>query len=170
MDAIPTRYNNVNYRSRLEAKWAKFFDLLGWKYEYEPCDFNGWIPDFVLIGTETNVFVEVKPISKFPKSVADKIDISGCSDQRLIVGFTLPTMSYGCLLIGWLNDNYGWDKAPFGQYTNETIGFCHLSGSHENVLTGEYIGNWQPLGEKLTNQVIELWKEAGNSTQWKSVK
>jgi len=26
--AIPTRYNGVNFRSRLEAKWAAFFDLL----------------------------------------------------------------------------------------------------------------------------------------------
>lgn len=27
--AIPTRYRGRLYRSRLEAKWAAFFDLLG---------------------------------------------------------------------------------------------------------------------------------------------
>lgn len=39
--AIPTKYNGINFRSRLEAKWAAFFDLLEWNWEYEPCDFNG---------------------------------------------------------------------------------------------------------------------------------
>ena len=33
---IPTLYNGIQFRSRLEAKWAAFFDLLGWEYEYEP--------------------------------------------------------------------------------------------------------------------------------------
>ncbi|MEA2669684.1 MAG: hypothetical protein QOJ33_2618, partial [Chloroflexota bacterium] len=32
MDAIPTTYDGVNFRSRLEAKWAAFFDLLGWRW------------------------------------------------------------------------------------------------------------------------------------------
>lgn len=44
--AIPTRYKGILFRSRLEARWAAFFDLAGWKWEYEPFDLNGWIPDF----------------------------------------------------------------------------------------------------------------------------
>lgn len=59
--AIPTLYRGRQYRSRLEARWAAMFDLLGWAYEYEPYDLNGWIPDFVLMG-KRNVLVEVKPI------------------------------------------------------------------------------------------------------------
>jgi len=31
--AIPTLYKDVQFRSRLEAKWAAFFDLLGWDSE-----------------------------------------------------------------------------------------------------------------------------------------
>lgn len=46
--AIPTIYKDVQFRSRLEARWAAFFDLLSWKWDYEPCDFKGWIPDFGL--------------------------------------------------------------------------------------------------------------------------
>jgi hypothetical protein len=30
--AIPTRYRNTNFRSRLEAKWAAFFDIVGWRW------------------------------------------------------------------------------------------------------------------------------------------
>lgn len=49
------------YRSRLEAKWATFFSLMGWPFEYEALDLCGWIPDFVIYGTGAPVLVEVKP-------------------------------------------------------------------------------------------------------------
>lgn len=59
--AIPTRYAGVNFRSRLEARWAAFFDLCGWKWEYEPFDLEGWCPDFLLKG-KRRALIEVKPI------------------------------------------------------------------------------------------------------------
>ncbi len=34
--AIDTVYNGYKFRSRLEARWAVFFDAAGIKYEYEP--------------------------------------------------------------------------------------------------------------------------------------
>lgn len=59
---IPTLYRGRRYRSRLEARWACFFDLVGWKYEYEPFDLPGWIPDFALFGEDgRQVLVEIKP-------------------------------------------------------------------------------------------------------------
>ena len=63
--AIPTLYRGRMYRSRLEARWAAFFDRLGWTYEYEPFDLGKWSPDFLLPGL--NLMVEVKP---FPASSA----------------------------------------------------------------------------------------------------
>lgn len=59
--AIPTVYNHVQFRSRLEARWAAFFDLCGWDWDYEPFDLEGWAPDFMLKG-KTKALVEVKPI------------------------------------------------------------------------------------------------------------
>lgn len=59
--AIPTRYQGYQFRSRLEAKWACFFDLVNWRWEYEPVDMNGWIPDFVIKSAEKPVYVEIKP-------------------------------------------------------------------------------------------------------------
>lgn len=36
--AIPTTYADVQMRSRLEAKWAAFFDLCGWHcYKCKHC-------------------------------------------------------------------------------------------------------------------------------------
>lgn len=51
--AIETHYNGYRFRSRLEARWAVFFDSLGVKYEYEKegydLDEAGWyLPDFWL--------------------------------------------------------------------------------------------------------------------------
>jgi hypothetical protein len=42
----PTTYKGVMFRSRLEARWAAYFDLIGWKWKYEPIDLVGWTPDF----------------------------------------------------------------------------------------------------------------------------
>src|ERR1039458_6510910 len=58
--AIETAYRGHLFRSRLEARWAAMFDLLGWSWTYEPFDANGYIPDFVLHG-DRPVLVEVKP-------------------------------------------------------------------------------------------------------------
>ena len=49
--AVETVYNGYRFRSRLEARWAVFFDALGVKYEYEPQGFelpSGklYLPDF----------------------------------------------------------------------------------------------------------------------------
>ncbi len=36
VQAIPTRYAGCHFRSRLEARWAVFFDTVGIPWEYEP--------------------------------------------------------------------------------------------------------------------------------------
>lgn len=51
LSPIETQYNGYRFRSRLEARWAVFFDTLGVEYEYEPEGFelpNGmrYLPDF----------------------------------------------------------------------------------------------------------------------------
>lgn len=61
--AIETEYNGYKFRSRLEARWAVFFDELGIKYEYEEEGFElddgtRYLPDFHL--TDLNMYVEVK--------------------------------------------------------------------------------------------------------------
>ena len=58
--AIPTRYRGIEYRSRLEARWAAFFDGIGWQFTYEPFDGDGYIPDFLIHGDQP-LLVEVKP-------------------------------------------------------------------------------------------------------------
>lgn len=63
--AIPTKYNGIEFRSRLEARWAVFFDTLGIKYLYEYEGYqlpSGWyVPDFYLPEVNGGCFVEIKP-------------------------------------------------------------------------------------------------------------
>lgn len=58
--AIPTAYAGNAFRSRLEAKWAAFFDLIGWQWTYEPFDTGDWIPDFLIHGDKP-FLVEIGP-------------------------------------------------------------------------------------------------------------
>jgi hypothetical protein len=62
--AIETRYKGYRFRSRLEARWAVFFDALNIEYAYESEGYDlkndvGWyLPDFWL--PQVNMYAEVK--------------------------------------------------------------------------------------------------------------
>ena len=91
--AIRTLYKGIQYRSRLEAKWAAFFDMIGWDFTYEPTDLDGWWPDFkITTDAGTRFLVEVKPV--------DGIDI----DLRLKIG-KAADYAEGILVVG---------ESPFG--------------------------------------------------------
>jgi len=60
--AIDTVYNGYRFRSRLEARWAVFFDHMGFEYQYEleGFDLDGiwYLPDFYL--PKVKMWAEVK--------------------------------------------------------------------------------------------------------------
>lgn len=77
--AIETAYKGYRFRSRLEARWAVFFDALGLKWEYEPEGFElpggvRYLPDFY-IGTYVpgrvgyGPWVEVKGVQPTPSEI-----------------------------------------------------------------------------------------------------
>ena len=62
LKAIETRYKGYRFRSRLEARWAVYFDTLGYEWEYEKEGYDlgdaGWyLPDFWL--KSVNMWAEV---------------------------------------------------------------------------------------------------------------
>lgn len=61
--AIPTEYCNITFRSRLEARWAVFFETLGipWLYEEETFNLGDrlYTPDFYL--PRQKAWIEIKP-------------------------------------------------------------------------------------------------------------
>lgn len=89
--AIETMYSGYLFRSRLEARWAAMFDLLGWQWTYEPFDLNGWIPDFLLsplTSEGSEVLVEVKGPGSEWEAAKRKAEKS------------LPDGDVECLIIG----------------------------------------------------------------------
>lgn len=65
---IETYYNGYKFRSRLEARWAVFFDAMEICYEYEPEGFNlddnlSYLPDFYL--PNLDAYFEVKGLKAF---------------------------------------------------------------------------------------------------------
>ena len=85
---IETQYKGYLFRSRLEARWAVFFDACGVSWEYEPEGYvlpNGqkYLPDFLLHGVDgrapSDLYVEVK--GKMTAEDASKIySFSGLHD------------------------------------------------------------------------------------------
>jgi len=78
--AIETEYKGYRFRSRLEARWAVFFDTLGiaWEYEKEGYDLGkaGWyLPDFWL--PEAKTWLEVKPDIKDIQTSSLKVFCAG---------------------------------------------------------------------------------------------
>lgn len=73
--AQPTEYKGILFRSKLEARWAVFFDTFGVRWEYEPTQYtldNGLLykPDFLLrevsvlgIDSPVDIFAEVKGVN-----------------------------------------------------------------------------------------------------------
>jgi hypothetical protein len=77
--ALPTTYRGTTFRSRLEARWAVFFDTLGVRWEYEPEGFTlpsgNYLPDFRLPGL--NMFAEIKPERVDDPRHAELVDATG---------------------------------------------------------------------------------------------
>jgi hypothetical protein len=97
--AYPTRYAGIEFRSRLEAHWAAFFSELGWAWDYEPIDFGGWMPDFLVdVPVLGPLYVEVKPAESLDglKVQASKVTTSTFRGRALVLG--VGPLEDGCTL------------------------------------------------------------------------
>lgn len=103
MKPIETRYRGWRFRSRLEARWAVFFDALGAEWVYEPEGFDlgvaGWyLPDFWL--PQVRMWAEVKP--EWPPR-NEQVKCSVLAHQS----------GYPCLLLVGVPDNKAyWAEEP----------------------------------------------------------
>lgn len=186
--AIPTTINGVQYRSRLEAKWATFFGHLGWRVEYEPIDGNGYIPDFVIYGNRP-VMVEVKPATTIAdlQPHVDKVT-SGLTGEWeydiLIVGAgidlppgrTYPDCWHGQFpSIGWFGQYNEWDDGPSWVWSYGLLITC-LECSQFAILHDEMSYGGRPcwcveggdghIGRVNTRLLNFLWNEASAAAKW----
>lgn len=181
---IATRYGGIQYRSRLEAKWAAFFDSIGWWHTYEPFDADGYIPDFMIQG-DAPLLVEIKPAVTH----RDFTDMSSYLWGRingywnhdvLILGLTpLPALgsqdnwNSSAGLLGehiQMDDSSDWDVGVARWFRCDK---CDLVGVHHDNLSfkgrpcGHYDGS-KHLGAVRIETLRTAWNEAGNAVQWKA--
>ena len=175
---IPTTYRGVRFRSRLEAKWAAFFDGLGWPWEYEPFDLNGYIPDFVLPFDAGPLLVEVKPDTDAAglRKHAGKIAASGWDKEALIVGATIRNDGFGFgPVIGEIGIVSPGETPPL--YTNEAALIrcrkCRKIFPIDTVMVwncrvcGEYDGDGHLIPIEF-DEARSIWVEAANRVQWRA--
>jgi nucleoside 2-deoxyribosyltransferase len=78
ISAIETAYKGYRFRSRLEARWAMFFDLTGVPWVYEPeclkVDGEPYLPDFRLWGDVTH---EVKSRHEWERIQPPRVYLAG---------------------------------------------------------------------------------------------
>lgn len=114
IEPIPTWYANTHFRSRLEARWAVFFDAVGVNWVYEPnvyrLESGDYKPDFFLysvneqniwtyddptidqflrVGRTHGMFLEIKPVNA-PRADARWDELVSELDTTLGVIFGLP--------------------------------------------------------------------------------
>jgi hypothetical protein len=178
--AITTTYNGIEYRSRLEARWAAFMQNIGWDITYEPFDGDGYIPDFLVQG-ERPLLVEVKPAvtqkeyeAAVPKAEAGLAE--HWEHDILVVGASpFPEQmgnSYGKETAGWLGETYGeggwsWDAADWFECSS-----CHQICVYHTVMwfVGRPCGcsaGDHYLGSPPLAVMRSMWADACNDVKWR---
>lgn len=185
--AIPTRYDHTNFRSRLEARWAAFFDLLHWHWTYEPVDAEGYIPDFLIHGPRP-LFIEVGPCiteadyrEKAVKPNASRLahDILVVGVSPLAAGRGMGDFNDGHPKAGWLGESTaeGWLTEPplsfdwgWGQWFQclqcRQVNIMHEVHSYQGRPCGHHEGDGH-LGLVDPGELDYLWQEAGNDVKWR---
>ena len=136
MKPIETEYKGDRFRSRLEARWARFFDAchVAWEYEPEGYDLGDglyYLPDFLLHGVDGrdggDLYVEVKG----QMTELDALKINRFAEQggKVLVVGKIPEgdnaadISEDISRRAYSNGNEGW---PY-EFNFETIDGDHFA-------------------------------------------
>jgi hypothetical protein len=183
--AIPTLYRGRMYRSRLEARWAAFFDRLGWAHEYEPFDLGPWSPDFLL--TDMSVLVEVKPATQFDPETSRKVigALRRSGHERALMTFVAPKLEGNVAMLGIYVEGFeeepetafrpdvamvGWLQHPdLPRFSAEIVSPCGADFGKGWATANGHAGGWGddcaapwPYGA----YTMGLWADASNAVQW----
>ena len=159
--AIETKYKGYRFRSRLEARWAVFFDKLGCRWEYEPegFDLNGvwYLPDFKVRYPSGSIhWFEVKS------------DVENISDDELTKIILFAKHVGNIYLLDGTPDNgsyLSFDKEYCG-----LIGYLVCDKKPNNILQFGFSDLFQVLDEESIkrqfdeeNRKYKQWLEGINS-------
>jgi len=119
MRAIETHWKGYRFRSRLEARWAVFFDKTGVRWEYEPegfelTDGGRYLPDFFL--PDIGLWVEIKPGLLTVQEAYKATQLVAGTKQPLFISAGMPD-EYGRLVWHTTGENYEADVDDVPQVT-----------------------------------------------------
>ena len=166
---LSAMYRGLRFRSRVEATWAAFFDIVRWPWEYSSIHVGEYVPAFVLHFPQAPVLIDVMTISGDAwdlQKYVGQLEAATWAGEKLIVGAALfegYTWS-GATTIGLLlDDSAGWDEAVFescggcGSYS-----FFSATGSYHCRVNGCYDGkHFIGLEDHAIN--VRRWREASNA-------
>lgn len=162
MKSIPTNFNGTVYRSRLEARWALFFEEIGVIALYEPWDIgHGYIPDFFLHNLFYNqlLIAEIKPISPNDGYIKylKKVRTPGKSDFLVFVGNPSFEQAEGIHIYG---ETVNYVSKGFRLVTCKNCGYYAVSGCETFTLCSCGYNppkpDWQQYAEKANNFRFDL--------------
>lgn len=176
MKAIETKYKGYRFRSRLEARWAMFFDAIGFPWEYEPegfelSDGTRYLPDFRLFG---HIWYEIKPetVTEDPKVKTFNHDSFDHS--------TLEVFQEFCTLLSgdplhWLKNHWicsqcghldmGADWNCEGPQTREV--YCFYCDSHQGE--NDPVRNVSAIPTEMEKGNLQYWGlDAKRFLNWQS--
>lgn len=169
--AIPTQFNGIQFRSRLEARWAAFFEILDWNYVYEPLDANGYIPDFLITHPDSiglpPLLIEVKPAVTH----ADYMAAATKTNDGLAGHW-----DHGVLIVGASPYYENPSNATAGLYIHKGIPaaaswWMRGSESHNALvyIKPSFVRGGHVRGIQTHVKTLDKWwRKAGNEVQWKS--
>lgn len=147
IQAIETVYNEYRFRSRLEARWAVFFDALDVEYEYEPEGYQlpsgGYLPDFWLpqlqcwieIKAETPNSRELKLAAELSGETKHWVDIVyGQPGNQHVLAYRHYNIQTPHVCVMGLCNTCG--LLAFGQINHESDSPCHVYGHCYNCNGG----------------------------------
>lgn len=174
---IPTLFRGVNFRSRTEARWAAFFTALGWPWEYEPVDLEGYLPDFI-IRWRRPLLVEVKGVSSLDAAehlARQKLERTSWDGEALIVGSAPGNLRDSLPVIGLHASRETGPDGALEWLWFEGRAFRCLNCGSPSLFSSCESWHCRVCGEGEGNEhqadlpLWDIWAKATNDTQWRAV-
>lgn len=153
--AIETRYKGYRFRSRLEARWAVFFDSLGIDWEFEKQGYHlpslgCYLPDFWLPASAT--WVEIK--GALPQNCWDTTEeesklyeLTALTSHRAFLFYGLPDL----------------DSTPFASFKHRTMGGLSAADMWRGIGVVDFyywISKFSPVTTDMFSAAMDAAKSA----------
>lgn len=152
----PVRYKGIPMRSKTEAKWARFFDIMGVPYEYELHSGDGYLPDFKLDQPAFDSNPVCAPVyfeAKGENAVDDCVDkinkFCDCGTNVVVLSYGFP-MDYHRYEVAYSQKPY-----CFSNY------FSFDGGNRNIVVFQKKKGfTYVPANKEKRNEIIQAMTDA----------